>query len=168
MTNSERTRLAVFITGLEFFTTSKNKVKLLDKDDEPCIQSNTCFSTLSLPPYKILDNMLQKINYSTMDTSYGRPQDIRSEVRILSKHDRQCKCYTCIPTYNTKALRRGTLQRVPEAYPFFPRTQIFWKQRLYKFRGTIEASLLLCITLTCPEFLASNASMFHVVFIVKD
>lgn len=72
MTNSERTRLAVFITGLEFFTTSKIKVRLLDRDDEPCIQSSTCFSTLYLPPYKSLDNMLQKINYSTMDTSYGR------------------------------------------------------------------------------------------------
>ena len=73
MTNSKRTRLAIFITGLEFFTTSKIKVKLLDRDDEPYIQSNTCFSTLFLPPYKSLDNMLQKINYSTMDTSYGRP-----------------------------------------------------------------------------------------------
>jgi hypothetical protein len=73
MTNAERTRLAIFITGLEFFSNSSINVELLDREDEPCIQSNTCFNILSLPLYKSLENMLRKINYSTMDTSYGRP-----------------------------------------------------------------------------------------------
>jgi hypothetical protein len=36
---------------LEFFGRSQISVDLLNKEDDPCIQSNTCFSQLHLPPY---------------------------------------------------------------------------------------------------------------------
>jgi hypothetical protein len=51
MTNSKKMRLIVLIIGLEFFGRSQISVDLLNKEDDPCIQSNTCFSQLHLPPY---------------------------------------------------------------------------------------------------------------------
>lgn len=73
MTHSERMRLVVFITGLEFFGGSQISIDLLNRADDPCIQSSTCFGQLHLPPYSSYETMVRMINYSTMDTSYGRP-----------------------------------------------------------------------------------------------
>jgi hypothetical protein len=72
MTNAERMRLTVFITGLEFFGGSRIFVALLDRAHDPCFQSSICFSQLYLLPYSSYKTMVRMMKYSTMDTSYGR------------------------------------------------------------------------------------------------
>lgn len=59
MTNLERIRLVVFITGKDYFSNAHIRVDLVDRDDEPCIQASTCFSTLHLPPCKSLHSMFR-------------------------------------------------------------------------------------------------------------
>ena len=47
MSNAERMRLIVFITGLEFFGGSHISVLLLDWADEPCLQANIYLASFS-------------------------------------------------------------------------------------------------------------------------
>jgi hypothetical protein len=70
MTNVERMRLTIM--GLEFFGRSRIFLALLDRADDPCLQSSICFSQLYLPPYNSYKTMVRMMKYSTMDTSYGR------------------------------------------------------------------------------------------------
>ena len=50
MTPLERMSVFVFIIGLEFIGGSQISIDLLNMDDDPCIQFNTCFCQLYLPP----------------------------------------------------------------------------------------------------------------------
>ena len=72
MSNAERMRLTVFITGLEFFGGSHISIVLLDWADDPCLQASICFSQIFLPPYNSYETMVRMIKYSTTDISYGR------------------------------------------------------------------------------------------------
>ena len=73
MSNAERMRLTIFITGQEFFTGCRILVGKLDRADNPCLQASVCFNQLYLPPYSSYKIMIRMMRYSTMDTSYGRP-----------------------------------------------------------------------------------------------
>ena len=46
MTYSERSRLAIFITGNEYFGGKKVSIEFLDRTDSPLISSSICFEKL--------------------------------------------------------------------------------------------------------------------------
>ena len=71
MTYGERSRLAIFITGNEYFGGKIVIVDFVDRNDDPLITASTCFEKLNLPHYKDVDTMYRKICYSTMDRSFG-------------------------------------------------------------------------------------------------
>ena len=71
MTYEERSRLAIFITGNEYFGGKIVTVDLMDGNDNPLIASSTCFEKLNLPHYQDLDTMYRKICYNIMDRSFG-------------------------------------------------------------------------------------------------
>ena len=71
MTYRERSRLAIFITGNEYFGGKIVIVDFVDRNDDPLIIASACFEKLNLPHYKDLDTMYRKIYYSTMDRSFG-------------------------------------------------------------------------------------------------
>jgi hypothetical protein len=70
MTYGERSRLAIFITGNEYFGRKVVTVDFVDRNDDPLITASTCFEKLNLPRYKDLDTIYCKICYSTMDMSF--------------------------------------------------------------------------------------------------
>ena len=71
MTYRERSRVAIFIIGNEYFREKIVIVDFVDMNDNPLITASTCFEKLNLPHYKDLDTMYCKIYYSTMDRSFG-------------------------------------------------------------------------------------------------
>lgn len=71
MTYAERSRLAIFITGNEYFGGKTVTIDFVDRTDDPLITSSTCFEKLNLPLYKDIDTMYRKICYSIMDRSFG-------------------------------------------------------------------------------------------------
>lgn len=70
MTYGERSRLAIFITGNEYFGRKVMIVDFVDRNDDSFITISTCFEKLNLPHYKNLDTMYYKICYSTMDKAF--------------------------------------------------------------------------------------------------
>lgn len=71
MTYGERSRLAIFITGNEYFGGKTVTVDLMDRHDNPLITSSTCFEKLNITHYQDLDTMYRKICYNIMDRSSG-------------------------------------------------------------------------------------------------
>ena len=67
MTYGERARLAIFITGNEYFGGKTVAVDFVNNNDDSFITTSTCFEKLNLPHYQDLETMYRKICYSTMD-----------------------------------------------------------------------------------------------------
>ena len=61
MTYGERARLAIFITGNEYFGGKTVTVDFVNRNDDPFIIASTCFEKLNLPHYKDLETMYWKI-----------------------------------------------------------------------------------------------------------